>query len=98
MTIDPVPVQIQKFSLKGYGVGLLPNGKEVEVPHAVRGDQLSIDWKKKKKGPQKGRILEVVAPSKDRVEPRCQHARICGGCSWQQMDYASQLLEKERRV
>jgi 23S rRNA (uracil1939-C5)-methyltransferase len=98
MTVDPMLVQIQKFSLKGYGVGLLPNGKEVEVPHAVRGDQLSIDWKKKKKGPQKGRILEVLTPSKDRVEPRCPHARICGGCSWQQMDYTSQLLEKEKRV
>ncbi len=33
-----------------------------------------------------------------RVQPRCAHVPLCGGCTWQQMDYAAQLEEKQRRV
>lgn len=91
-------VKISEFTLKGYGTGLLPNGKEVEVPHAVRGDELLIEWKKKKRSPQKGRIQEVIKASENRVTPPCEHAQICGGCCWQQMSYPAQLAEKEARV
>lgn len=91
-------VKIDRFNLKGYGVGLLPNGKEVEVPHVIPGDEVTIDYKKKRHPPQKGRMLEVLAPSENRIKPPCAHAEICGGCCWQQMSYAAQLKEKEARV
>jgi 23S rRNA (uracil1939-C5)-methyltransferase len=93
-----VDVFIHDFSLKGYGVALLPRGQEVEVAHSVPGDQVRIEWRKKKHPPQKGRLLEVLTSSKDRVIPQCLHVGVCGGCSWQQMDYFAQLKEKERRV
>ena len=91
-------VKIDRFNLKGYGVGQLPNGKEVEVPHVIPGDEVTIDYKKKRHPPQKGRMLEVLAPSENRIKPPCAHAEICGGCCWQQMSYAAQLKEKEERV
>ncbi|MBI3508382.1 MAG: hypothetical protein HY069_01920, partial [Chlamydiia bacterium] len=54
---SPIKVVFDRFNLKGYGIGLLPNQKEVEVPHALPGDTAHIDWKKKKRPPQKGRLL-----------------------------------------
>lgn len=93
-----VEVTIEKFTLKGYGVGPLSSGKEVEVAHAVPGDRLLVEWKKKKRPPQKGRLLQVIAPSDSRVVPKCAHAAVCGGCSWQQIDYQAQLQEKQRRI
>ncbi|MBU6384046.1 MAG: 23S rRNA (uracil(1939)-C(5))-methyltransferase RlmD [Verrucomicrobia bacterium] len=70
----------------------------MEIAHVIPGDQILFELTRKKRLPQKGRLLEIVTPSPDRVEPRCLHARTCGGCSWQQMAYPAQLKEKEERV
>lgn len=85
--------QVQGFSLKGYGLA-----EDVEVAHVIPGDKILFELTRKKRLPKKGRLLEILTPSQDRVEPRCAHARTCGGCSWQQMAYPAQLKEKERRV
>lgn len=85
--------QIQDFSKKGYGVA-----GGVEIAHTVPGDQILYELTRKKRLPQKGRLLEILTPSKDRVEPRCAHAGTCGGCCWQQMAYEAQLAAKESRV
>lgn len=84
---------VQHFSAKGYGVA-----DGVEIAHAIPGDRIQYELTRKKRLPKKGRLLEILAPSKDRIEPRCIHARTCGGCSWQQMAYSAQLKEKELRV
>lgn len=84
---------VQQFSKKGYGVA-----NDVEIAHTVPGDQILYELTRKKRKPKKGRLLEVIKPSKDRVEPRCSHARTCGGCCWQQMDYQAQLQQKQKRV
>jgi 23S rRNA (uracil1939-C5)-methyltransferase len=89
---------IRQFCPKGYGVAVTETGAEVEVAHTVVGDQILFEWTRKKRTPHKGRLSEVLVPSADRVEPRCIHAKMCGGCSWQQMDYAAQLREKQARV
>lgn len=97
---DPVSTEIaiEKFALKGYGVGSLPGGVSLEVAHSVPGDVVRVEWRKKRHSPQKGRLLEVLKPSPARVEPRCAHVGVCGGCCWQQVDYSAQLKEKQRRV
>ena len=95
---ESLDLSIVEFSKKGYGVGFSPTGREFEVAHAVAGDTVRIEWRKKRRSPQKGRLLEVVAPSQDRVAARCAHAGICGGCCWQQMSYEAQLQEKMRRT
>jgi len=90
---------VKKFTLKGYGVAISPDvSGEVEIAHVIPGDQILFDLTRKKRKPLKGRLLEIVKESPDRVEPRCPHARTCGGCCWQQMSYEAQLKEKERRV
>lgn len=35
-------------------------------------------------------LSQVVVASPDRVEPRCRHFGVCGGCRWQFADYAAQ--------
>lgn len=96
--LETIEIKIQKFSDKGYGVADLSPEKEIEVAHCVPGDHLRVAWSKKRKRTQKGRLLEVVEPSANRVVPPCLHAGICGGCSWQQVRYETQLQEKQKRV
>lgn len=97
-TLEPLQIKIKEFTLKGYGLAPLPLGKEIEVAHTLPGDTVLVDWKKKRRPPQKGRVLEILEPSMDRVDPICPHATVCGGCCWQQMAYPAQLREKEKRV
>jgi 23S rRNA (uracil1939-C5)-methyltransferase len=49
-------------------------------------------------GPRYGRarVIRVVHHSPARVEPRCRHFGVCGGCSWQQIRYEEQIRWKER--
>lgn len=84
---------VEAFSLKGYGVA-----DGVEIAHVIPGDKILFEMTRKKRLPKKGRLLQVLEPSSNRVQPRCAHAQVCGGCSWQQMSYAAQLQEKQQRV
>jgi 23S rRNA (uracil1939-C5)-methyltransferase len=43
-------------------------------------------------------LLAVLEPSPFRVAPRCRHAAVCGGCTWQHVAYAEQLRWKTRHV
>ena len=101
-TPEPIELSIQTFSAKGYGIGHIPRSASpsiaVEIAHTLPGDQVLIEMRRKMRPPRKGRLLEVLSPSPDRVEPRCSHAQVCGGCCWQQMDYSAQLKVKEERV
>jgi 23S rRNA (uracil1939-C5)-methyltransferase len=100
---ETAELSIQTFSPKGYGIATLQRPAplpplEVEVAHVVTGDRVFVEMRKKMRGTRKGRLLEVLVPSPSRVEPACPHARVCGGCCWQQMHYEAQLKEKEKRV
>jgi 23S rRNA (uracil1939-C5)-methyltransferase len=44
------------------------------------------------------RLEAIIEPSPERVEPRCPHFQTCGGCQWQNGDYAAQLRWKESIV
>ncbi|MFO7562730.1 MAG: 23S rRNA (uracil(1939)-C(5))-methyltransferase RlmD [Enhygromyxa sp.] len=41
------------------------------------------------------RTLAVSDPAAERVEPRCQHYGVCGGCSLMHLDPAAQIAWKE---
>lgn len=79
--------------------GRLPEGIGVFVhgPVAV-GDRVEASIFKIKKNYLEAKLRRVVAPSPDRVEPRCAHFGVCGGCKWQHMDYAAQLRLKRKLV
>lgn len=100
---ETFPVVIEKISLKGAGVGFIqktPTSPKVKVtvPATVPGDQVLAEVGPKRKGSYAGKLLEVCSASLQRVKPRCIHVSVCGGCSLQQMDYASQLSHKEAEL
>ncbi|KGN90438.1 RNA methyltransferase [Porphyromonas crevioricanis] len=68
------------------------------VPYAAPGDICDIQIVRKKRSYLEGRIERIITPSPVRVEPRCPHFGICGGCSWQHIPYEVQLKAKQQQV
>ena len=74
------------------------DGMVVFVDFAVPGDVVDIQVYKKKKNYMEGFIKRIVTPSKDRLEPFCEHFGVCGGCRWQPLPYTLQLEAKRQQV
>ena len=73
-------------------------GQVIFVKYGVPGDVADIRLFAKKKKVLFAEIEKIHQPSANRVEPFCSHFGVCGGCKWQQMDYATQLVWKNKQV
>lgn len=73
-------------------------GIVVFITGAVPGDVVDVQVVKKKSSFMEAITTRVVSPSADRVQPFCDHFGTCGGCKWQQLDYAKQTLYKQQQV
>ena len=74
------------------------NGLVVFVPFVVPGDIVDIQLIRKRKNYAEGRAVRFHHYSEARIEPRCPHFGVCGGCKWQTLNYAAQLDAKQRQV
>ena len=90
-------VTIEDVAAEGKAISHI-DGEVVFVPFAVPGDVVDIQVYKKKKNYMEGRILRMVKPSEERLEPFCSHFGVCGGCRWQPLPYERQLEAKRRQV
>lgn len=88
-------VRITGIAEKGRGVGRDAEGRVFFVEEAVPGDVVDVLALSKKKGFFQGVIHAVRSYSPQRVQPFCEHFDLCGGCSWQHLDYAAQLEQKQ---
>ena len=78
----------------GEAMGRLPDGRAVFVPYTLPGETVSVRLVEQKRGYARGELLEVLTPSKARIEPLCLHFGVCGGCHYQHMSYEDQLIAK----
>lgn len=70
----------------------------VFVPMLIPGDVVDLKVVKKRKKYLEGRVTKFHEYSSDRIEPRCKHFGVCGGCKWQHLPYNLQLKYKEKQV
>lgn len=68
------------------------------VPYAAPGDVIDVLVTKRKKTFLEGRIERIVEPSPHRLEPKCPHFGVCGGCCFQTVPYEMQLEAKRQQV
>ena len=94
---EHVIVTIEDMSTDGEGVGRA-EGCALFIKDTVLGDRVEAVITKMKKNYGYARLVQVLEPSKDRVEAACPIARPCGGCQLQAMDYAVQLAWKREKV
>ena len=90
-------VEITDMSETGEGIGKV-DGYTLFVKDAIIGDTVRAGLTKVKKNYSFARVVEIIKPSKDRVNPPCESHRQCGGCQIMAMSYEAQLSFKENKV
>lgn len=90
-------LEITGISSDGKALGRHDN-KVVFVPFVVPGDVVDVQILKSKKNYEEGVAVRFHKYSDKRIEPPCSHFGMCGGCKWQNMDYAEQCRYKQQQV
>jgi len=70
-------------------------GKVIFIPYVLPGEEVVVELTEERASYSRARLVEVLTPSPDRVEPRCLHYGTCGGCQWQHIAYERQSALRE---
>ncbi len=88
---------ISNLGHDGEGVGQL-DGMTVFVPGALPGERVQVQMIKVKSSYCVAKLVKVITPSSDRINPMCAVYSRCGGCQLQHGTYAAQQIWKRDRV
>lgn len=94
---DEIELEIIGMGSEGEGIGRY-EGMALFVKGAIVGDRIVGGITKLKKTYGYARLIKILEPSKDRVEPPCPYSKRCGGCQLQPMSYEAQLNYKQQKV
>lgn len=94
---QPETATITDISHEGRGVAHV-DGKTVFIDDALPGEVVEWQRLKRNRNFDEGRLLRVIEPSPDRIEPRCAHFGVCGGCVLQHLSGERQLEFKQRQL
>ena len=102
---NPVPfayhqeLELEIATLTNLGEGVARHdGWVVFVPGVLPGERVRARVWHNAKNFSRADLVEILVPAKNRVAPRCPLFGTCGGCQYQNLDYAAQLEWKTRQV
>jgi 23S rRNA (uracil1939-C5)-methyltransferase len=70
----------------------------VFIDGALPGEEVTFRYARHRGRFDEATVVEVLAASAERVEPRCRHFGDCGGCSLQHLAPAAQVRVKQERL
>ncbi|HCS37955.1 MAG TPA: hypothetical protein DIW44_00005 [Anaerolineaceae bacterium] len=91
-------IELTAHSFGGDSIGKLPDGKTIFIPFGIAGERVEVEIVDSKKNFARGRIKSVLRESDKRIKARCPHFMECGGCHYQHLAYADQLVLKQEIV
>ncbi len=94
---EPRIATIDDMAHDGRGIAHV-EGKTVFIHRALPGEKVLFRYCRTRGKFDEGDVLEVIRPSPQRVEPRCAHFGLCGGCSLQHLGAEDQIVAKQRRL
>jgi len=87
-------IVLEKLTYGGDAMGRLPDGRAVFVPFGLPNERVRLQLVEEKRGFARAELIEILEPSAERIQPRCKHFSICGGCHYQNLSYEKQLIAK----
>lgn len=89
-------LRIEKMVQGGMGLARLADGRVCFVEGALPGELCKVKLTFQKKDFTRGRAVEILEPSPDRVKPKCPMYGRCGGCSLQHLASEKQAAYLEQ--
>jgi 23S rRNA (uracil1939-C5)-methyltransferase len=74
------------------------DGKVIFLEGGAPGDIIDAQLTKIKSSYLEGKVTNIKSFSTQRAQPFCVHFGLCGGCSWQHIQYETQLFYKQKQV
>lgn len=93
--MPPFVVRIEDLTHEGDGVARR-DGKAVFVEGGLPEETVECAYTARRSRRDEARVLRILEPAPERVEPRCPHFGVCGGCALQHLSAAGQLAHKQR--
>ncbi len=90
-------VTIERLDHQGAGIAYYEK-KPLFVDGALPGESVVVQLTENKSKYARAKLIKVVSPSTQRVEPFCPHYQQCGGCDLQHLEYAAQLQQKQQTL
>ena len=90
-------IEILDVGSEGKAIARVDN-QVIFVPFVVPGDIIDIQITKTKKSYKEGKAIHFHKYSDLRIEAKCSHFGVCGGCKWQNLSYDQQLFYKQKQV
>jgi tRNA/tmRNA/rRNA uracil-C5-methylase (TrmA/RlmC/RlmD family) len=94
---DQIILSVHDLAFGGEGVGRVDEFV-VFVPFTVTGETVEAEITEVKKHFARAKLLRVITPVPARVPPPCKYFTHCGGCQYQHIDYAAQLVFKHKQI
>ena len=94
---DRLEVEITDVAFGGDGVARV-EGLVLFVPFVITGESALVEITERKKDFARAKLIQVLSPATERVDPPCSWFGECGGCQYQHIDYPAQVSIKLAQV
>ncbi len=88
-------VEIESLDQDGRGIAH-HEGKVIFIEGALTGERVTYSSYRKKPSFEIAQATSIVKPSFMRVQPKCIHFGVCGGCAMQHLEPGAQVAAKQR--
>lgn len=90
-------IAVETMAAEGKCMGKV-NGQVIFLEGCAPGDIVDAQLTKIKSAFLEAKVTRITQFSPNRANPFCIHFGICGGCSWQHIQYETQLQYKQKQV
>jgi 23S rRNA (uracil1939-C5)-methyltransferase len=94
---EPETAMITSATHDGRGIAAV-EGKKVFVAGALPGEEVRFQRRKSRRSFDEAELLEIIEPSPERIDARCEAYGRCGGCSLQHVSEEQQRQIKEQAL
>lgn len=92
-----VKLDITDLAFDGKAVAHM-DGKVVFLKGGLPGETVMARITRSKPRYDQAIVTEILTKSPERIAAPCSHVEYCGGCTWQDLQYDSQLTYKKKQV
>ena len=88
---------INKIDNEGRGISYYQN-KIVFVYNALIDEEVEVEILKETSKYYLAKVINIIKPSQDRIQPKCPYINECGGCTLMHMPFDKQMEFKKNRL